>query len=1345
MASAAPSLPPSSSFSFKTPLPPSQAQASGSGSSPAQTAAVTVAAGTVAAGQKQRRVSLALPSSPGSFPHGTSATIRACHTRTRRARGRWGGEGEDVDAVTIAPGAPEKGKEKEKKVRRKWTPEETQMLVDGCNIPRPLFPGPGFIIPRRAVDAGERHTDEMRRGGRPYFGARKRAGVRSGVPAERQHELRGHRAHTRFASPYRARLSYGAKCNQKRRRVGASLCGYEFDVESDCSRMESECTDTWRPASCGGSGCAPEAGRYGDVNEENGLSLWLLRGFYFSSSPLVLPLHFYCVAVGISVRARDRGRGQESTWNRRAWLRTELGLYCHSGGTKWRSLRLERDMCYQRTSLVPLVLIVSKRHCWGVFFHIAFFLRPLIVILLVAFRLCCFNPTANVHRLPHTLSQRSHAPPALPRARRLAFCLCSALHSPIASSSASNLPMSSTTSKPNRSTHPDGTPLFPLPSPAHPKRRPFSAEEDSALLAGFRKHGAAWAAIAKDAPVFGVTGRRSMDLRDRFRNAWPGEYERAGYKARPRAVKKVKDKDKDKEKDGGKGKNKMKEEDKEGEGEGEDEPRGRARVGRAQTDQGLAHTHTAATHSPSTAGGAVRRRRRAHTSQGFKSVSMPPSVVGSDDEGASDFGGVFGFGAGGASSEFGMNFGKGGGGDFGFRFTPGANTGAGTAKGEEIALVGGMRHLDMAPADEAMPDAPTVPTQAQDTSSQDPQTPQDTVAPMPPPPPPPAPSTLFQAHFLQQRRAEELALGMHAHTGGGGPTIGRSAWGTQDWFSANPRLDPPPQCPSIPPLRRGLASYNHPRAPHSPPLSSSASFSTPGREGEGGLFERAHGVMERGGGGAYAVGSPALSFHSASLSLDTHSYGHFSRDDARSLSHHSYSHSLSEVGTRDEGDDVFDEDSSAFSIADSEPGGGGAASWAGGGPNGGGGGGGGFRGFTHHSNTAGDLIFGARTHQPIWTGMDAWGARGLGFGRGTGLAGIAEAHGGKRGEEGDAEADAEAQAGEDGTTRRSACSASTTLSTYRSTTHPTPTWKWTGTPPRTPLLRASPAPARTVHVHHHHHHHHHYAATARSVSVPPGEAPEEGLGLGLLGLMSAPATPALGAAATLTPPSAFALDPTLLGLSAAGTMHPHRAIVNTLHTTPMGPTAGAHGPGHSEAMYDLPFLDLHYFGGGGSGVGDAQMQQMQLDGWRGGEALDLARSTTAGAVGGQQAFAPSAFSFAEPQLPQTVSQAQSGVSPPPAVWKALGIPASLRQHIPARPLMRRASAGPPAAGNRPGAGTSASGVAGGGGAHVRSVSHQRGQSAVVRPQDLVLNTEAATSGSGPKGKRKRASWDGGGW
>ncbi|KAF8170612.1 hypothetical protein K438DRAFT_1853485 [Mycena galopus ATCC 62051] len=302
-------------------------------------------------------------------------------------------------------------------------------------------------------------------------------------------------------------------------------------------------------------------------------------------------------------------------------------------------------------------------------------------------------------------------------------------------------------------------------------------------------------------------------------------------------------------------------------------------------------------------------------------------------------------------------------------------------------------------------------------------------------------------------------------------------------------------------------------------------------------------------------------------------------------------------------------------------------------------------------------------------------------------------------------------------------------------------------PPQTPLLHASPAPARIVHVHHHHHHHH-YAPAARSVSVPPGESTEDGLSLGMpLGLMSAPATPALGAAATLAPPSAFTLDPTLLGLPL-----PHRGnmnAANTLHATLMGPNAHGHG----EAMYDLPFLDLHYFGGGAPG---AQQMQMQLEGWRGGEALDLARSasaaTTAGAAQQAQSFAPSAFSFAQGQprtpQPQTVSvsqaqaQAQAAGAPPPGVWKALGIPASLRQHIPPRPLMRRASAGPPGvAGMRAMAAAST-----GGNGHARSASHHRGQSAVVRPQDLVLSPEHDTApAAGPKGKRKRASWDGGGW
>ncbi|KAJ7782150.1 hypothetical protein B0H14DRAFT_3585433 [Mycena olivaceomarginata] len=912
-------------------------------------------------------------------------------------------------------------------------------------------------------------------------------------------------------------------------------------------------------------------------------------------------------------------------------------------------------------------------------------------------------------------------------------------------------------SKPNRSTHPDGTPLFPLPSPAHPKRRPFSAAEDSALLAGFRKHGAAWAAIAKDAPVFGLTGRRSMDLRDRFRNAWPGEYEAAGYKARPRGRKKEKEKErqeKEKERDRaedregagkGKGKDKMKEE--EGEVDGEDEPRGRARVGRAQTDQGpgtgarieQAQVEPGAGANP--AGGPVRRRRRAHTSQGFKSVSMP----GSDDEGGGGAGGGaasdFGFSGGAQGADFGMNFGRGVGGEFGFRFVPGPAT----AKGEETALVGGMRHLEMDVQDEAMPDAQDGNTNARNTTAQ---TPATATAPAPPmaPPPPPAPST-FQSQFLQHRRAEELALGMHS---GGGGTIGRSAWGTQDWLSANPRLDPGAALDNANldqfsvPLRTASLGFS-PYA-HSPPLSSSASFSTPG--GDGGPFERAHGVMERydlepassahlhhhhhhhvvggggGGGGAYGFGSPALSFHSASLSLDTHP-GYYSHDE------HYSAHSLSEAGTRDDDGDPFDEDSSAFSInADSEPGG--AASWAGAN-----GGGGGFRGFTHHSNTAGDLIFGARTHQPIWSGVDAWGARGLGFGvgmggRGMGLAGIAEVHGGKRGEEGEAEAEGEAAAGgEDGEDKSLGLFSLDDLVDLSQHEPPEADVEMDaddtgagGGGTMEPPADAAPACVACA------------CADPRSLSVPPGEAPEDGLGIGNiglpLGLMSAPATPALGAAATLSPPSSFALDPTLLGLGAPRNMH----ATNTLHATLMGPTATA-GHGHGEAMYDLPFLDLHYYNGG------AGAQQMQVEGWRGGEALDLART-----VGGQQSFAPSAFVLPQPQSrPSQVSQvpmappvqAQTGGAPPPGVWKALGVPTSLRQHVPARPLMRRASAGVPGVGMMiPGAASSGSG-------HARSVSHQRGQSAVVRPQDLVLSPEGSATGAGPKGKRKRASWDGGGW
>ena len=70
------------------------------------------------------------------------------------------------------------------------------------------------------------------------------------------------------------------------------------------------------------------------------------------------------------------------------------------------------------------------------------------------------------------------------------------------------------------------------------RRRPFTEEEDKALKAGYEKHGTVWATIVKD-PVFQGQNRRSTDLRDRFRNAYPDLYQAAGYK--PRNKKKTKE------------------------------------------------------------------------------------------------------------------------------------------------------------------------------------------------------------------------------------------------------------------------------------------------------------------------------------------------------------------------------------------------------------------------------------------------------------------------------------------------------------------------------------------------------------------------------------------------------------------------------------------------------------------------------------------------------------------------------------------------------------------------------------------------------------------------------------
>lgn len=65
------------------------------------------------------------------------------------------------------------------------------------------------------------------------------------------------------------------------------------------------------------------------------------------------------------------------------------------------------------------------------------------------------------------------------------------------------------------------------------ERRAFSQAEDARLLEGFRKHGPAWSKIQRD-PALNFAERRSTDLRDRFRNAFPEQYAKAGYKGRTR-------------------------------------------------------------------------------------------------------------------------------------------------------------------------------------------------------------------------------------------------------------------------------------------------------------------------------------------------------------------------------------------------------------------------------------------------------------------------------------------------------------------------------------------------------------------------------------------------------------------------------------------------------------------------------------------------------------------------------------------------------------------------------------------------------------------------------------------
>ena len=429
-----------------------------------------------------------------------------------------------------------------------------------------------------------------------------------------------------------------------------------------------------------------------------------------------------------------------------------------------------------------------------------------------------------------------------------------------------------------RSTLPDGSSLF--EKTRSKKRRPFSEEEDRALKAGYEKHGTVWAAIVKD-PIFKGQGRRSTDLRDRFRNAFPELYQAAGYKPRNSAKKKL------------------------------------TVVSvpvRAATDDQLAMSTT----------GPVRSRRRSHTNQGLLrggTKSVPQSTAVSEDEDSS-----------GGEDETTI---------FKTPHTPvlvpnvpatlTRSRKSGIFDDEEMDMV----TLGHSSDPHSIPDflsssqssvfshfGPDIDGQSQTWSSGI-NTPTHSMNAWSTAGASPTSShtdylasSATQSPSFHRRSTDPFSnFGM----------IGKSAWGTQDWFSANPRLDAPSASTSSPsfPSSTG-ASHADGLFSTSPTSGSPFSFSPP--------TSHAH---------THALNLTHLAHHIQ------HSQGVLDRYDLHpSLFPHDFA---SEVG---------DAHSSTFSDEMFPP------------PSG-------FRGFTHHSNYAGDLIFGARTlggtGNPHATGLSGFG------------------------------------------------------------------------------------------------------------------------------------------------------------------------------------------------------------------------------------------------------------------------------------------------------------------------------------------------------------------------------------
>ena len=449
---------------------------------------------------------------------------------------------------------------------------------------------------------------------------------------------------------------------------------------------------------------------------------------------------------------------------------------------------------------------------------------------------------------------------------------------------------------------PDGTPLF--EKTRSKKRRPFTEEEDRALKAGYEKHGTVWAAIVKD-PVFQEQNRRSTDLRDRFRNAFPDLYQAAGYKPRNSARRKQLHNPEPLQ---------------------PPQPSPPKTPMRAATDDQLALSST----------GPVRSRRRSHTTQGLfrgGTKSVPQSTACSEDEDSS----------GGEDDS-----------EVASRapptpvFVDNVSTGGKRYKDKkkrhsmlssyEAAVMDDDDEMEMVTIDQ-LADPLFLPHPNHTWSS--PST--DTLANSSHAWSSPASSSthmspdlvMFSSQSspsLRRRGDDGISTDVPTRSSSSGISnasaassnnmIGNSAWGAQDWFSANPRLDPTggadtSSTSSVLDSNSGLfpaspLSFLHNHYHLSQGVMDRydlfpASLSAAGLGFGGGVGSGAAGsTLGPGGiGGGGLGGGPWFNDFSSEIGTDTHS---------------------------------------TFSDEMIPPTG--------------------FRGFTHHSSYAGDLIFGARTHQP---------------------------------------------------------------------------------------------------------------------------------------------------------------------------------------------------------------------------------------------------------------------------------------------------------------------------------------------------------------------------------------------